>query len=50
MLLGPVRGTTFIPLEWARDTKLVPGSATAGTPASESNPTDSPRINGSNSL
>jgi hypothetical protein len=43
---GPTNGTTFRFLRWAMATTSAPGSATAGQPASEITPIDSPDING----
>ena len=43
---GPTKGTTFKSLRWAIATTSAPGSATAGHPASEITPIDSPACKG----
>ena len=39
---GPTKGTTLIPFSCANFTIVAPGSATAGTPASDNKPTEIP--------
>src|SRR5256885_13033745 len=46
---GPLRGTTRMFCSCARRTRLAPGSATAGSPASESRPASRPSTIGSSS-
>ena len=42
---GPTNGITSIPCLWASATRVAPGSATAGSPASDISPTSLPSLN-----